>query len=210
MTSRRAFTMALGAGPVLLSPMSQAFGQPAGYPSRPIQLVVGFPPGQASDVGARVVALRMSEELKQTVYVDNKIGAAGIIAHQFVKNAAPDGYTLLYGSTGTLAINPSIYRKLPYDPLQDFAPIAQLNASPMFLVTAAQTPVDNFRTMIAYVKARPGQLSYGSSGNGVTQHIAMEMVKKEIGLDMVHIPYKGSPPMITDLIAGRVQFAFER
>ncbi|MEJ7687367.1 MAG: tripartite tricarboxylate transporter substrate binding protein [Variovorax sp.] len=208
MTTRRAFAAALGAGPLMLSGFSRTFAQDK-FPSRPIQLVVGFPPGQASDVGARVVAMRMGEELKQSIYVDNKVGAAGIIAHQFVKNAAPDGYTLLYGSTGTLAINPALYRKLPYDPLQDFAPVALLNASPMFLATTVQTPVNNFAEMIAYVKARPGQLSYGSSGNGVTQHIAMEMLKKEAGLDMVHIPYKGSPPMMTDLIAGRVHFAFE-
>lgn len=208
MTTRRGFT-ALAAGPLLLSPLQRALAQTESFPSRPIQMVVGFPPGQASDVGARVVAMRMGEELKQTVYVDNKVGAAGIIAHQFAKGAVPDGYTLLYGSTGTLAINPSLYRKLPYDPMRDFAPVVLLNTSPMFLVTTSDTPVSNLQEMIAYVKARPGQLSYGSSGNGVTQHIAMEMLKREAGLDMAHIPYKGSSPMMTDLIAGRVQFAFE-
>lgn len=209
MTSRRSFTAALALGALTLPAHRRAFSQERAFPARPIQLVVGFPPGQASDVGARVVAAKMAEELKQSIYVDNKAGAAGIIAHQFVKNAAPDGYTLLYGSTGTLAINPSLYKKLPYDPLKDFAPVVLLNSSPMFLATATDTPVKNLKEMIAYAKSKPGQISYGSSGNGVTQHIAMEMLKKEAGLDLVHVPYKGSAPMVTDLIAGRVQFAFD-
>ena len=208
MTSRREFSRALAFGPLALA-LPRAKAQENGYPIRPIQLVVGFPAGQASDVGARVVSSKMAEDLKQTIYVDNKVGAAGIIAHQFVKNAPADGYTLLYGSTGTLAINPKLYRKLPYDPLKDFAPIALLNSSPMFLATPSDTPVRNLKEMIAYVKARPGQLSYGSSGNGATQNIAMEMLKTQAGIDLLHVPYKGSPPMITDLIGGRVQFAFE-
>jgi tripartite-type tricarboxylate transporter receptor subunit TctC len=205
MIRRRSFAAALGAAPLL---GTRAFAQET-YPSRPVQMVVGFPPGQASDVGARVVGIKLGEELHQTVYVENKVGAAGIIAHQYVKNAPADGYTLLYGSTGTLAINPGLYRKLPYDPLKDFAPVVLLNSSPMFLVTPVETPVRNLKEMIAYVKASPGKIAYGSSGNGVTQHIAMEMLKKEAGIDMLHVPYKGSPPMVTDLIAGRVQFAFD-
>lgn len=205
MIHRRSFSAALGAAPLLAA---RAFAQPT-YPGRPVQMVVGFPPGQASDVGARVVGVKFGDELQQTVYVENKVGAAGIIAHQYVKNAPADGYTLLYGSTGTLAINPGLYRKLPYDPLKDFAPVVLLNSSPMFLVTPVETPVRNLKEMIAYAKASPGKIAYGSSGNGVTQHIAMEMLKKEAGIDMLHVPYKGSPPMVTDLIAGRVQFAFD-
>ena len=209
MTSRRTITKALAFGSLTLPPLSSALAQQASYPNRTVQLVVGFPPGQASDVGARIVAGKIGEELKQTIYVDNRVGATGIIAHQYVKNAAPDGYTLLYGSTATLAINPTLYRKLPYDPLKDFVPVVLLNSSPMFLVASAETPVKNLKELIAYAKARPGKLSYGSSGNGATQHIAMEMLKREADIDIVHIPYKGSPAMVTDLIAGRVQFAFD-
>ena len=209
MTSRRSITKALALCPLALSMPQRGWAQQASYPNRPVQLVVGFPPGQASDVGARIVAGKMGEDLKQTIYVDNRVGATGIIAHQYVKNAAPDGYTLLYGSTGTLAINPTLYRKLPYSPLKDFVPVVLLNSSPMFLVASADTPVKNLKEMIAYVKARPGKMSYGSSGNGATQHIAMEMLKTEADLDILHVPYKGSPAMVTDLIAGRVQFAFD-
>src|SRR5262245_51259771 len=124
MINRRAFTRALAAGPLLASPVAAlAQGE---FPSKTIQLVVGFPAGQASDIGARLMAKQMAEELKQSVYVDNKPGATGIIAHQYLKNAAPDGYTILFGSTATLAINVSLFRKLPYDPLKDFAPIGLL------------------------------------------------------------------------------------
>lgn len=209
MTNRRAFTHVLAGSALGWSLPPQARAQDRAFPSKTIQLVVGYPAGNASDIGARVVALKMSEELKQTVFVDNKPGATGIIAHQYVKNVVPDGYCLIYGSTSTLAINPSFYRKLPYDPLKDFTPIALINSSPMFLVAAADTPVSNFKEMVAFVKARPGRTSYGSSGNGVTQHIAMEMLKKEAGLDMLHVPYKGSSAMLTDLIGGRVEFAFD-
>lgn len=202
---RRTFAAALGAATLAPHFLARA----GTYPDRPIQIIVGFPPGQASDIGARVVAIKLGEELKQTVIVDNKAGAMGIIGHQFVKGAAPDGYTVLYGSSGTLAINPGLYRKLQYDPLKDFIPVILLNSSPMFLVASNDTPVHNLKEMIAFVKANPGKVSYGSSGNGATQHIAMEMLKKEAGIDMLHVPYKGSPPMVTDLIGGRVQFAFD-
>lgn len=209
MTKRRAFARALALAPLMVPAFSQAFAQDRDYPNRTVQLVVGFPAGQASDIGARLMAKQMAEELKQAVYVDNKPGATGIIAHQYVKNAAPDGYTFLFGSTATLAINPGLFRKLPYDPLKDFAPVAMLWVSPMFLVAAPDLPVNSFAEAIAYVKAHPGKTTYGSGGSGSTQHIAMELLKKELGLDMMHVPYKGTPGMLNDLLAGRVNFAFE-
>lgn len=210
MITRRAFAKTLAVGPLALTGLpASADDAISDYPSRAIQLTVGFPPGQASDVGARLVADAASAVLKQTVYVDNRVGAAGIISHQYVKNAKPDGYTLLYGSTGTLAINPTLYKKLSYNPQTDFDPIILLNVSPMFLVANIDTPVQNLQEMIVYVKSKPGKISYGSSGYGVTQHIAMEMLKHQMGIEMLHVPYKGSSPMMTDLIGGRVQFAFD-
>ena len=179
------------------------------YPNKPIRIVVGFPAGQSSDVGARTIAAGLTRELGQTVWVDNKPGAAGIIAHEAVKNAPPDGYTLLMSSTAPLTINPSLYRKLPYDTLRDFTPIVLVNTSPMFLVSGAGSPFNTMRDLIAFAKANPGKISYGSSGSGTTAHIAMEMLKKEAGIDMVHVPYKGSPGMITDLIAGHAQVGFD-
>jgi len=209
MTRRRAFATALAFAPLMAPAFSRSFAQDRDYPNRTVQLVVGFPAGQASDIGARLMAKQMAEELKQAVYVDNKPGATGIIAHQYVKNAAPDGYTFLFGSTATLAINPSLFRKLPYDPLKDFAPVAMLWVSPMFLVAAPDLPVNSFAEAIAHVKAHPGKMTYGSGGSGSTQHITMELLKKELGLDMMHVPYKGTPGMLNDLLAGRVNFAFE-
>jgi len=208
MTNRRSFAKALGACPLMLAPLPRAWAQP-GYPAKQIQMVVGFPAGQSSDISARAIAAQLSAELKQMVWIDNRVGASGIIAHQYVKGAPPDGYTLLYGSSGTLAINPTLYKKLPYDPLKDFTPVVLINTSTMFLATAADSPVKNFKELIEFVRANPGKVSYGSSGNGTTSHIAMELLKSEANLDMMHVPYKGSPPMMTDLIAGRVHFAFD-
>jgi len=206
-THRRLFVRAaavLAAGPLL-----PAHAQDATYPNRPIRLVVGFPAGQSLDIGARAIAIRLTTELGQSVIVDNKPGATGIIAHEFVKAAVPDGYTLLMASGATLAINPGLYRKLPYDPIKDYTPIVLVNSSPMYLVTSPSVPVQNVQEMLAYVRARPGQLAYASGGSGLTQHIAMEMLKKDAALDILHVPYKGSPAAVTDLIAGRVQFAFD-
>lgn len=208
MTTRRTFTKAMALSPLMLSQVASALAQ-AKYPTKQIQMVVGFPPGQASDIGARVIAKQMSEILKQTIFVENKPGAATIIGHQYLKAAAPDGYTIGYSSTGPLAINPTLYKKLPYDPQADFEPIILLNHSPVFFVTHKNMPVNTFQEAVAYIKANPGKVEYGSGGSGLTVHITTELLKKEAGLDMLHVPYKGAPAMITDLIAGRVQFAFE-
>lgn len=179
------------------------------FPDRQVRLVVGFPAGQSSDVGARIVAARLSEDLGQSVFVDNKPGASGIIAHEFVKKSAPDGYTLLLTSTAPLAINPYLFRNIPYNSAKDFTPIVLINTSPMYLVTAADSPFTSLRELVAFSKANPGKVSYGSSGSGTTGHIAMEMLKSKTGLDATHIPYKGSGALITDLIGGRVQAGFD-
>jgi tripartite-type tricarboxylate transporter receptor subunit TctC len=196
------------AGGSLASAATTARAQTA-YPDRPVRLVVGFPPGQSIDIGARVIASHLSADLGQPVVVDNKPGASGIISHEAVKIAPPDGYTLLMGSGASLAINPGLYRKLPYAPLNDFTAIALINWSPMFLVANKDVPVHNLQEMIEYVQASRGQVSYGSGGSGLTQHIAMEMLKKEAKLDLLHVPYRGSPAVVTDLLAGRVSFAFD-
>ena len=206
MTTRRTFTHWSVATLALLT----AFGAKAQtYPDRPIKIIVGFPAGQAADLIGRLVAQKLSDVLKQAVIIDNRPGAAAIIAHEAVKAAAPDGYTLLIGSNGSLAVNPTLFRQLPYDPLNDFEPISTLAGAPFVLFTSAATPVNNLKEMLAYVKARPGQASYGSPGSGTGGHISMEMLKKAADLDIVHVPYKGSPPMITDVIGGQVDFAFE-
>lgn len=179
------------------------------YPDRPIKIVVGFPAGQAADLIGRVIAQKMSELLKQPVYVDNRPGAAAIIAHEAVKVAVPDGYTLLIGSNGSLAVNPTLFRKLPYDPVRDFEPVSTLAGAPFIMFTSIATPVNNLQEMMAYVRARPGKVSYGSPGSGTGGHISMEMLKKAAGIELVHVPYKGSPPMITDVMGGQVEFAFE-
>jgi tripartite-type tricarboxylate transporter receptor subunit TctC len=208
MTTRRTFTKALALSPLMLSNLRDALAQ-AKYPTKQIQMVVGFPPGQSSDIGARHIAKQMTDVLKQTIFVENKPGAATIIGHQYLKAATPDGYTIGFSSTGPLAINPTLYKKLPYDPQADFEPIILLNTSPIYLVCNKNVPVNTFQEAVAYIKANPGKLEYGSGGSGLTVHITMELMKKQAGLDMLHVPYKGAAPMITDLIAGRVQFAFE-
>src|SRR5687767_9505135 len=147
MTTRRTFTKAMALSPLMLSQFPGAFAQ-AKYPAKPIQMIVGFPPGQSSDIGARNIAKLMSEILKQSIVVENKPGAATIIGHQALKAAAPDGYTIGYSSTGPLAINPTLYKKLPYDPQADFEPIILLNFSPVFLVTHKSMPVNNYQEAI--------------------------------------------------------------
>jgi tripartite-type tricarboxylate transporter receptor subunit TctC len=208
MITRRTFAKAMALTPMAVSWVSSALAQ-AKYPSKPIQMVVGFPPGQTSDISARMVAKQMTEILKQTIYIENKPGAATIIGHQYLKAAAPDGYTIAYSSTGPLAINPTLYKKLPYDPEADFEPIILLSFAPMFFVTHKNMPVNTYQEAVAYIKANAGKVEYGSGGSGLAVHITTEMLKKEAGLDMLHVPYKGAPAMMTDLIAGRVQFAFE-
>lgn len=179
------------------------------FPDRPIRLLAGVPAGQSSDVLARLIVAKVSEYLKQSVVVDNRPGAGGIIALEAAKAAAPDGYTLVSATSANMAINPALYRKLPYDPVADYEPVVGLVSSPLFLFTSPATPINSARELAAYVKARPGQVSYGSAGNGGTQHIAMEMLKKAGNLDITHVPYKGAPPVITDVIGRQVHFAFD-
>jgi len=170
---------------------------------------VGVPAGQSTDIIARLLASRAGEILKQSIVVDNRPGAGGIISHEAAKAAPPDGYTLLIASGSTMAINPALYKKLPYDPVADFEPVVGLISAPLFLFTSTSTPVHSVRDMVKYVKSSANPIAYGSTGNGGTQHIAMEMLKKQASIDMIHVPYKGGPPMVTDVIGGQVQFGFD-
>jgi tripartite-type tricarboxylate transporter receptor subunit TctC len=176
----------------------------AQYPTKPIRLVVPWPPGGAVDTLGRLIAQTVSEPLGQPIVVENKAGAAGAIGSEAVARAEPDGYTLLMGSTTVISINPAL-QKLPYQPT-DFAPITMVAFVPHMLVTNAETPAKNLKEFVAYVKARPREISYASAGPGTPHHIAGEMFKAMAAVDMLQVPYKGTGPALTDLLAGRVQF----
>jgi tripartite-type tricarboxylate transporter receptor subunit TctC len=177
------------------------------YPSRPVKLVVGFPPGGGVDINARLLAPKLSEYLGQQFVVDNKPGAGTNIANELVAKAPPDGYTLLLTSPA-LAINMSLYSKLPFDTLRDFAPVSMISESPNVLVVPAALPVANLQALVARAKAMPGKLNYSSAGPGTSQHLAGVLLTMRTGTSVVHIPYKGSAPSLTALIAGEVDFSF--
>lgn len=179
------------------------------YPSRPVRLLAGFPPGQATDVLGRAVALHLQEANGQQFYVENKPGAAGIIAAQAALAAPADGYTLLLSSSGPLAVNPGLYSHLPYDPMKDFVPVAMLALVPLVLVVHPDFPVNSVQDFVAYAKAHPKEVNYASGGQGVTNHLVMEMFRSAADLQLTHVPYKGAPPALNDLMSGRVQVMFE-
>jgi tripartite-type tricarboxylate transporter receptor subunit TctC len=173
------------------------------YPTKPVKLVVPFAPGGTSEVVARLVAAEMSKGLGQQMIVENKAGGAGNIAMQEVARAEPDGYTLILGHFGTLAVNPYMFAKLPYDANKDFAPISLLAKVPNIFVVNATVPAKDLKEFVALAKSKPGKLTYGSAGNGSAGHLAFEYLKLVAGIDVVHVPYKGTGPQITDLIGGR-------
>ncbi len=185
-----------------------AFAQ--SYPAKPIRLVVGVPPGGATDVVARIAGKKLAEQLGQPVVVDNRGGAGGNIGAEIVAKSPPDGYTLFLAVIGTMAINPSIYREMPFDPLRDFAPISQLTSMPQVLLVNPSVPAKNVQEFIAYAKAHPGQLTFASGGVGTATHLAGELFKKMSGTELVHVAYKGNGPAMTDLIGGRVSAMFDQ
>jgi tripartite-type tricarboxylate transporter receptor subunit TctC len=178
------------------------------YPNKPIHLIVPFVAGGTSDILARILAKDLESELKQSVIVENKAGAGGNIGSDIVANSAPDGYTLILASVGTHAINSSLYRSMPYDPVKDFTPVSLIATVPTVLVVGPGVKVKSVGELIALAKAHPGQLNYASAGIGTTQQLAGEMLKQQTGIDVVHVPYKGGAQAVADLLAGRVTFMF--
>ena len=179
------------------------------WPSRqPIRIVVPYPPGGASDVTARTLAAKLTESLGQSVVVENRPGANGIIALEAVAKAAPDGYTLLMANLGPNAINPAVYSKLPYDAIKDFTPITLTTINPLVVLVTPSLPIKSMKELIAYAKAHPNKLTFASAGNGAANHLAGEMMKSMADIKMVHVPYKGDTPGIPDVIAGTVSMMF--
>ena len=179
------------------------------YPSKQIRLIVGFPPGGGTDVVARVLAQKVTEWWGQAVTVENRAGATGTIGADVVAKSAPDGYTLLMGHVNSTGIAPNLFKKLPYDPIKDFAAIAYVGYVPNVLAVHPSVPAKSVKELVALLKSKPGQFNYASSGNGSTQHLAGELFKQLTGTDIVHVPYKGSGDAIKDLLAGVVSMNFD-
>ena len=179
------------------------------YPSKPIRLVVPFPAGGPLDAVARAIGEKLTDAWRQPVVIDNRPGAGGNIGADLVAKSAPDGYTILEGALSTHAVNVSLYSKMPYDPIRDFAPITLVAVTPNVLVVNPTLPVSSVADLIAYARAHPGKLSFGSGSNGSAGHLAGEAFKKEAGVDMVHVPYKGGAPAMQALLAGDTQLMFD-
>lgn len=184
-------------------------GQAQTFPSKPIRIVIGFPAGGPLDQHARLLAERLQALLGQPVLIDYKAGAGGTVGAQDVMKAPADGHTLMLANTGVMVINPALYSKLPYATLKDFVPVARTAMQPLALLVNPRVPVTTLREFMDYTRARPGQVNYGSAGNGGISHLVPEMFKSATGLFMVHIPYRGSAPAFTDLMGGQVQFMAE-
>ena len=188
---------------------STAQAQTQAYPNRPIHLLVGLAAGGGTDIIARLTATKLGENLGQQVLVENRVGSGGLIAAEAGAKAAPDGYTILFGAISYSSIFASLYKKLPYDPVKDFAPISLVATFPNVLVVNPNLPVKSVAELLAYGQANPGKLSYGSSGVGSSLHLSMEMLKSMTRLDAVHVPYKGGAPATADLLGGQIQAMFD-
>jgi len=178
------------------------------YPAKPIRLIVPFAAGGGNDNVARLVGKHLSDSLGQQLVIDNRPGAGGVLGAELAAKAVPDGYTLFLGGVGSHAVNPNLNVSLPYDPIRDFAPVALLAQAPLVLVVHPSVSADSFTAFVALARSRPGQLNYASNGNGSSSHLAAVMFDSMTGVDMVHVPYKGLSPALTDLLSGRVQLMF--
>ena len=203
---RRRSLLGLAAGLPLIR---TAAAQGTDYPSRPVRVLVGFPPGGGVDLTARPLLAKLQERLGSQFVVENRGGANGNIAMEAAARAAPDGYTLFFGNGGNLAINHALYANLSFDTLRDFAPIAQVVQVPLAVTVPADLPVRNVQEFIALARSRPGQLNMGSGGTGGLPHLAFELFRRQANIDVVHVPYRGSAPALQDLIGGRVQIMID-
>jgi len=183
-----------------------AFAQP--YPARPVKLIVPFPPGSTPDIVGRTLAARLQETFARPMVVENRSGAGGNVGTEAVAKAPADGYTLLIGINGPVATNKYLYPSLPYDPQKDLAPISLLASAPQMLVVVPELKLDGFRGFLDYARANPGRISYGSVGSGSASHLTMELLKSEAKIYAVHIPYRGFPPAVTDMLAGNIHAMF--
>jgi tripartite-type tricarboxylate transporter receptor subunit TctC len=202
---RRDLLKIIGAAAAL--PLARPLLAQAGYPNKPIKLIAPVQPGGGVDLVARTIGDRLGRVLNQSIVVDNQSGGGGVVGSLATARAAPDGYTLMVGYVGTHGTNPAV-RKLPYDAIRDFTPIAMVGGTPNILVVPPSLPVNTLREFIQYAKANPGKLSYGSSGPGTLTHLAMEQLKVATDLDLVHVPYRGIGPAITDILGGQTQALF--
>jgi len=191
---------------MLLSVVASAFAQ--AYPSRPVRLVVPFAPGGSADLVARLIGQKLGESWGQQVVVENKGGGSGMIGNDFVAKSAPDGYTLTVGTMGPFSVNPTLFEKMPYDPVRDFAPITLTGIASHVLVANPSVPPRTVGELIALARAKPGQLTFASSGTGNATHLTFELFKSTAGIDIVHVPYKGGGPAMADLVGGQVAFSF--
>ena len=202
-------TVARFAGVMLAALAMVAPGFAQEWPAKPLRVVVNFPPGGAADVLARALGLELTETLKQPLVVDNRPGANGNIGAEAVAKSPGDGYTLLMSSGGAVSINPFLYAKMPFDAEKDLVPVASVAVVRVYLVTHPSVPASSVKELVAYMKANPGKLSFGSAGTGSSPHIAGEMFKRAAQVDATHVPYKGAAPALADLLGGQVQFMFD-
>jgi tripartite-type tricarboxylate transporter receptor subunit TctC len=208
MKATRSLRVAVAAALALSFCQIAAHAQDAAYPNRPIKMLVGFGAGGSTDVAARIMAQKMSEILGQTILVENRTGASGMIAAEDVAKSPPDGYTLMMASQTVLAVAPKLYRKVTIDPIKDFTPVAYCGASPLVLVVNPAFPAHTTAEMIAMAKAEPGRIIFGTGGVGTTPHIASEMFQYVAGIKMSHVPYRGEAGAINDLVAGQIPAMF--
>lgn len=203
--ARRSFVRTLASALLLTATAASA----QDYPNRPIRMVTPIAAGGMTDVVSRVVGARLAERLGQAVVIENRAGAGGSIGAEVVARATPDGYTLLFAYPGPIVVNPSLLKSISYDPERDLAAVSLLGTYPMVLAVHPSVPAKTVAELVEHAKKHPGQLTYGSAGNASTSHLAMELMRREAGIEMTHVPYKGAAPAMTDLIAGRIQLVFD-
>lgn len=204
----RRHLLAMGAGLALSTPMMPAWAQ-ANWPSRPLRMVVNFPTGGSSDAMARPIAAALGEAFGQPVVVENQAGASGNLGASVVARAAGDGYTMLFTPGSTMISNPFLFSQMPFDADRDLTPVASVARLSLFLMVHPSVPANSIQELVAYIRANPGRLNYGSNGPGSSPHLAAEMMLRQLGLQATHVPYRGAAPALTDLLGGQIQFMFD-